>query len=184
VRNLTFNLLFRYGPAQLALFAGAGFNPAPGDYGYVCAPTYSALFCSCEPIALLHTPLDLHSRAQVVVTQHVVCGTSVWALHGHLNAESVAASPKGKHISAGEIVGWLGCKEENGGWHPHVHFQLSLLEPETHDMPGVVSTVQHANALRTFPDPRLVLGQLYEGDGLFEASDYAKTAQTHSKGRL
>jgi hypothetical protein len=51
-------------------------------------------------------------------------------------------------------------------------------------MPGVVSTVQHANALRTFPDPRLVLGQLYEGDGLFEASDYAKTAQTHAKGRL
>ena len=50
-----------------------------------------------------------------------------------------------------------------------VHFQLSLLEPPTHDMPGVVSDSQHAEALRTYPDPRDVLGVLYEGDGLFEA---------------
>lgn len=50
-----------------------------------------------------------------------------------------------------------------------VHFQLSLVEPETHDMPGVVSTAQHAAALRDYPDPRLMLGPLYEGDELFES---------------
>jgi hypothetical protein len=35
-------------------------------------------------------------------------------------------------------------------------------------MPGVVSTAQHKKALETYPDPRMVLGSLYEGDGLFE----------------
>lgn len=56
-----------------------------------------------------------------------------------------------------------------GGWPPHVHFQLSWEEPETHDMPGVVSNTQHASALRTYPDPRIVLGaELYKGEGLFE----------------
>lgn len=50
-----------------------------------------------------------------------------------------------------------------------VHFQLSLLEPETHDMPGVVASSQHAESLRIYPDPRMVLGPLYEGDSLFEA---------------
>ena len=49
-----------------------------------------------------------------------------------------------------------------------MHFQLSVVEPETHDMPGVVSASQHAEALEVYPDPRMVLGPLYEGDGLFE----------------
>ena len=43
-----------------------------------------------------------------------------------------------------------------------MHFQLSFEEPLTHDMPGVVADKDHAQALRTFPDPRLVLGDLYE----------------------
>ena len=58
--------------------------------------------------------------------------------------------------------------DENGGWPPHVHFQLALSEPTTHDMPGVVATSQHAAALDEYPDPRMVLGPLYEGQGLFE----------------
>ena len=49
-----------------------------------------------------------------------------------------------------------------------MHFQLSLEEPETHDMPGVVTTSQHAEALKTYPDPRMAVGLLYDGDGLFE----------------
>jgi len=35
-------------------------------------------------------------------------------------------------------------------------------------MPGVVADAQHASALQDYPDPRAVLGPLYEGDGLFE----------------
>jgi len=44
---------------------------------------------------------------------------------------------------------------------PHVHFQLSLYPPETHDMPGVVTPKDRAEALLKYPDPRLVLGELY-----------------------
>ena len=36
-------------------------------------------------------------------------------------------------------------------------------------MPGVVASSQHAESLSIYPDPRMVLGPLYEGDGLFEA---------------
>ena len=46
--------------------------------------------------------------------------------------------------------------------------QLSLEEPRTHDMPGVVSDAQYACALEIYPDPRMCLGPLYPGDGLFE----------------
>ena len=54
-----------------------------------------------------------------------------------------------------------GSEEVNGGWPPHVHFQLSLKEPETHDMPGVVEQEARESALEIYPDPRLVLGLLY-----------------------
>ena len=52
-------------------------------------------------------------------------------------------------------------ESENGGWEPHLHFQLSIIEPETHDLPGVVSIQDSAIALKLYPDPRLVLGPIY-----------------------
>jgi len=36
-----------------------------------------------------------------------------------------------------------------------------LVEPTTHDLPGVVSPLEREQALRDYPDPRLVLGPLY-----------------------
>ena len=32
-------------------------------------------------------------------------------------------------MKRGEVIGWMGDKHENGGWFPHTHFQLMLLEP-------------------------------------------------------
>ena len=58
-------------------------------------------------------------------------------------------------------IGWFGDKSENGGWEPHVHFQLSLERPESCDMPGVVNPEDRDSALMKYPDPRLVLGQIY-----------------------
>jgi len=116
----------------------AGYNPALLDYGHV------------------------------IVTEQELNGHRVWALYGHLSAASTANRTAGDVVASGEILGWLGDKHENGGWPPHVHFQLSLVEPETHDLPGVVSSEQHLDALERYPDPRMCLGPLYEGAGLFE----------------
>ena len=53
-------------------------------------------------------------------------------------------------------------EDENGGWNPHLHFQLSRVEPIDCDLPGAVSCAQREWALQAFPDPRLVVGQLYD----------------------
>ena len=116
-----------------------GYNPAAGDYGHV------------------------------VVTEQCLNDRRVWALYGHLSAASTAGKQPGDRIERGAVLGWLGDTHENGGWPAHVHFQLSLVEPATHDMPGVVTASQLREALETYPDPRMVLGQLYEGEGLFES---------------
>ena len=108
-----------------------GYNPEPGDYG------------------------------NVIITKHEVGGVFFWALYGHLDSSSIEDKIVGQRISAGEIIGHFGNKFENGGWGPHLHFQLSLIEPETHDMPGVVSLEDREQSLLDYPDPRLVLGPIY-----------------------
>ena len=126
------------GPAGVAVHAfadgvvlHAGINDASGDYG----PT--------------------------LVTAHVVDGEPLWALHGHLSAASLARSPVGRHFRAGTVLGWIGEPAENGGWPPHLHFQLTTDRPDTHDLPGVVSHAERAAARMRFPDPRRVLGPIY-----------------------
>ena len=60
------------------------------------------------------------------------------------------------------MIGQIGDCAENGGWTgSHVHFQLSMDEPATHDMPGTVSRADRGKALLVYPDPRYVLGELY-----------------------
>ena len=108
-----------------------GYNPADGDYGYV------------------------------VITKHIVDGAQIWALYGHLDSGSIRDKQVGQKISKGEVSCWMGDKDENGGWDPHLHFQLSYIEPETHDMPGVVRPEDRTQALKDYPDPRLVLGPIY-----------------------
>ncbi len=86
---------------------------------------------------------------------------TLYALWGHLSQRSLTLRKPGDKFEAGQVLGWIGSSEENGGWNPHLHFQLSWLKPEGADLPGVVSLKSREAALKVFPDPRLVLGPLY-----------------------
>jgi murein DD-endopeptidase MepM/ murein hydrolase activator NlpD len=108
-----------------------GVNAAPGDYG----PT--------------------------LITHHVLGGRHLWVLHGHLSSASLAVHRLGERFEPGELLGWIGDRDINGGWPPHVHIQLCVERPETHDMPGAVTAEQRSWALRHYPDPRAILGPLY-----------------------
>ena len=96
-----------------------------------------------------------------IITKHNFNDKIVYALYGHLSKFSILNKKIGQKIYSGETIAYVGKKEENGGWPPHVHFQLSLIEPKNCDLPGVVSQKDHDIALKLFPDPRLVLGNLY-----------------------
>lgn len=94
---------------------------------------------------------------------HPWAGTTqrVWALHGHLSRADLARWKVGDAVERGAIVGHLGAPEENGGWAPHVHLQLSVNPPDGFNMPGVVAPSGREEALMAYPDPRLVAGPLY-----------------------
>ena len=96
-----------------------------------------------------------------IITRHVWLDQVGFALHGHLASASLQRWREGDSFDAGAVLAHVGEKHENGGWNPHLHFQLSRIEPETHDLPGAVSAGDRAQGRRDFPDPRLVLGPLY-----------------------
>lgn len=108
-----------------------GYNGAEGDYGWT------------------------------LVTCHLLDGVALYALYGHLSARSIAGKTHGQPIRRGDVLGWVGDRDENGGWNPHLHLQLSYQRPERPDMPGVVSDEEREEARRLYPDPRLVLGPIY-----------------------
>ena len=104
---------------------------------------------------------ERYDYGHVVVTRHTLHGQTLWALHGHLSAKSLEGKVPGAAVEQGEVIGWMGDKEENGEWFPHTHFQLVRLEPVMADIPGVVAQQHRDAALAVYPDPRLVLGPLW-----------------------
>ncbi len=96
-----------------------------------------------------------------IITRHRWLDQTVFALHGHLSRASLKGWQEGDTFEKGQVLAHVGNRHENGGWNPHLHFQLSMIEPETHDLPGAVSAADRDWARRAFPDPQLVLGTLY-----------------------
>jgi murein DD-endopeptidase MepM/ murein hydrolase activator NlpD len=113
------------------LVIAAGALPAPGDYGHA------------------------------LVLEHILDGRLVYALYGHLAARSLAESPVGRRVETGDLIGWLGDLDENGGWPPHLHFQLAWQRPAGPDMPGAVCREERAAGLECYPDPRRMIGPVY-----------------------
>ncbi|NGP90068.1 peptidoglycan DD-metalloendopeptidase family protein [Fodinibius halophilus] len=96
-----------------------------------------------------------------IVMKYELNGDDLYALYGHLSEESLQMVKAGEQIPQGQKIATLGGPAVNGGWVPHLHFQLSVEDPGEADMPGVVSPDKRDKALDLYPDPRSVLGKLY-----------------------
>jgi murein DD-endopeptidase MepM/ murein hydrolase activator NlpD len=105
-------------------------NEADGDYG----PT----------IILQHAPAP---------------GLVFHTLYGHLSRNSLNGLKPGAAFMAGERIGELGTRRENGGWSPHLHFQVILdIGDWRGDYPGVCKRSERDHWLAICPDPRPLLG--------------------------
>src|ERR1700730_18132551 len=102
-----------------------------------------------EPGTSIHAPLDgvVHTLANnaapldygpLVILQHDAGDAGAFfTLYGHLDKESLARLKIGRRITRGEKFARIGTSAENGGWPPHLHFQiiLDLLDLDA-DFPG------------------------------------------------
>lgn len=96
-----------------------------------------------------------------LITRHQLGDETLFALYGHLSEMTLQNISVGELVQKGQQIATIGSASVNGGWPPHLHFQLSWQDPGQADMPGVVSEEDHEKALEIYPDPRLVVGPLY-----------------------
>ncbi|MBL7161241.1 MAG: aminotransferase class III-fold pyridoxal phosphate-dependent enzyme [Anaerolineales bacterium] len=97
----------------------------------------------------------------VIILEHHTddgTGTPFYTLYGHLNEASPKGLKNGQKITAGDKLGEIGTAEVNGGWTPHLHFQIiiDLLDLDC-DFPGVCQASQREIWKAFSPDPNLIL---------------------------
>ncbi|MFI5233877.1 MAG: aminotransferase class III-fold pyridoxal phosphate-dependent enzyme [Gemmatimonadales bacterium] len=127
------------------LFAPAGTAVhAPLD-GVVAAAANNAAWLDYGPVIILEHETDE--------------GVPFFTLYGHQSVESLKGMTPGRRIAKGERISTFGTPDVNGGWTPHLHFQLmtDLLDLGT-DFPGVARPSQRDVWLSFCPDPSVLLG--------------------------
>jgi 4-aminobutyrate aminotransferase-like enzyme/Ser/Thr protein kinase RdoA (MazF antagonist) len=121
------------------------------------------------PGSEVHAPLDgvvhvvANNQAELdygplVILLHSADGTTFFTLYGHLSLDSLGRLAVGQRLRRGEPFARVGTSDENGGWPPHVHFQviLDLLDLDA-DFPGVAYARERALWTGLSPDPNLLL---------------------------
>jgi 4-aminobutyrate aminotransferase-like enzyme/Ser/Thr protein kinase RdoA (MazF antagonist) len=123
------------------------------------------------PGVSIHAPLDgtVHGFANntapldygpLVILKHDAgdAGT-FFTVFGHLDTETLSRLKIGQRIARGEKFARVGETTEDGGWPPHLHFQiiLDLLDLDT-DFPGVAPASQRCVWTSLSPDPNILLG--------------------------
>ena len=86
-------------------------------------------------------------------------GLTFFTLYGHLSEDSLDGFYEGKPIAQGTPFAKIGSARVNGGWPPHLHFQIitDLLD-RTGEFPGVARPSQRDVWLSLCPDPNLIVG--------------------------
>jgi murein DD-endopeptidase MepM/ murein hydrolase activator NlpD len=93
-----------------------------------------------------------------IILAHTLNGLTFFTLYGHLSLESLNKKTVGMPIKAGEAFATLGTPNENGGWPPHLHFQLISDMLDKHgDFFGVASPANKEEMMELCPDPNLIL---------------------------
>ena len=102
-------------------------------------------------------PLDY---GPVVILRHETNGSEgFFSLYGHLSKDSLEDLQVGQRVARGQQFARVGSSQENGGWTPHIHFQIILdLMELGGDFPGVAHASQRAVWSSLSPDANLLLG--------------------------
>ena len=89
-----------------------------------------------------------------IILEHQIQGEIFYTLYGHLSLQSIKSIHIGQSIVAGDQIGTLGEKSVNGGYPPHLHFQIIEDIQEYHgDYPGVCSREDLPFYKDNCPDP-------------------------------
>lgn len=93
-----------------------------------------------------------------IILKHTFKGVEFYSLYGHLSFDSLQDLEIGQKIVQGQAIATLGSEKINGGYAPHLHFQLIKdLQRNQGDYPGVCSKEDVNFYTANCPDPNLLL---------------------------
>ena len=122
------------------------------------SPIFAPLDGRVHSFRLNVGPLDY---GPTIILEHTVADGALtfYTLYGHLSADSLAGLSEGLKVKRGALIARMGDESINGGWTPHLHFQIitDLLD-RVGEFPGVALPSQREVWLSLSPDPNLIVG--------------------------
>ena len=93
-----------------------------------------------------------------LIIEHLIEGETFYTLYGHLSVDSIENKKKGQQVRRGDEIAKIGDETVNGGWPPHLHFQVitDMLGNEG-DFPGVAPPSAKEYFHKLCIDPNYIL---------------------------
>jgi 4-aminobutyrate aminotransferase-like enzyme/Ser/Thr protein kinase RdoA (MazF antagonist) len=169
IENATFGV-GRYDEARL-IYGGDQYSSAVVE-GPESRTVHLAIDLFLESGTSLFAPLDgkIHSfrnndlhldNGPTIILEHDVgkTGLKFYTLFAHLSEGSLEGLSNGKVVKKGEKIGEVGDYPTNGGWPPHLHFQLIVdMIGREGDFFGVAPPSQRRLWKSISPNPNVILG--------------------------
>ena len=126
------------------------------------APADEAILAPLDAVVvgIDYETVPLGFGAMLVLQHETDSGEPFWTVYGHLSRASMDSLHVGHRVRAGDVVARLGTPQENGGWPPHVHFQVmtDLCGWSVTEIIGVVTRSEWDLWRSVFLNPNLILG--------------------------
>jgi 4-aminobutyrate aminotransferase-like enzyme/Ser/Thr protein kinase RdoA (MazF antagonist) len=86
-------------------------------------PLYTPIAATVRSVEVEREPLGYGG---LIALEHTPEGCPAFVtLWGHMSHEALTRLKPGQRLEAGALVGHMGADDQNGGWTPHLHFQMS-----------------------------------------------------------
>ncbi len=113
-------------------------------------------------VSQVDNDIKLDYGPTIILEHELPDGTKFATLYGHLSRESLAMHSPGDTVTRGEKIAEFGSEDVNGGWPPHLHFQILPSFFREMDGSGNFPGVVYASELEIWksicPDPNVILG--------------------------
>ncbi len=99
---------------------------------------------------------DPGNYGPTLIIKHEWNGTQLYTLYGHLSKTDMSSWNIGATVKEGQAIATLGKPMENGGYSPHLHFQVMRQMNDYHgDFPGVLAqeNLEDYNDIILDPNP-------------------------------
>jgi Ser/Thr protein kinase RdoA (MazF antagonist) len=138
----------------------------------IFAPARTQLFAPLDGIVVSAADnAGQQDFGPTLILRHSIDSITFYTLYGHLSRVSLQSHQPGNPIRHGELLAEMGDYYENGGWPPHLHFQvISHLLGNQNEFPGVAWSGDLDALMLVCPDPMPLVRGLIQVQGADQGS--------------